>query len=138
MHRLAHARAPSKRERNVAQPSAHVHVRTALFDLPGGFEERDGIRVVLLDPGSHGEDVGVEDHVLEREAHLVTEHLGRPLTYGDLTLDGVCLALLVERHDDHCSSVAPRQASLFDERRLSGRSNFDRTWKSFLRSRTCR
>jgi hypothetical protein len=74
---------------------------------------------VFLDARGHGEDVGVEDDVLGREAHLLGEH---PVGAGaDLGLAGigVGLALLVEGHDHRRRAVAPGQLRPGDEFRLA-------------------
>ncbi len=44
-------------------------------DLPRRLDEGDAVAVVLLDAGGDGEDVGVEDDVLGREARLLGQQL---------------------------------------------------------------
>ena len=70
---------------------------------------------MLVDPGRDGEDVRVEDHVLGREAGLLDEQPVRALADRDLALDGVGLALLVERHHDDAGAVAAHRARLLEE-----------------------
>ena len=76
------------------------------FDDPRGFEEIDGVVVVLLDAGGDGEDVRVENDVLGREAEGVHEEAIRAGADADLFVAGGGLALLVEGHDDGGGAVA--------------------------------
>jgi hypothetical protein len=67
---------------------------------------------VLLDAGGDGEDVGVEDDVLGREADLVDQQPVGALADLDLALVGVGLALLVEGHHHRRRAVAAHQRGL--------------------------
>lgn len=55
-----------------------------LLDALAGVDEVDAVVVVLLEPRGDGEDVGVEDDVLGREAHLVHQDVVRALADLDL------------------------------------------------------
>ena len=48
---------------------------SACLDLAGRLDVGQGVVVVLLDAGGDGEDVGVEDDVLRREADLFGQDL---------------------------------------------------------------
>ena len=72
----------------------------------------EGVVVVLLDARGDGQDVGVEDDVLGREADLLGEDAVGALGDLDLALGGDRLALLVEGHDDDGGAVAADQAGL--------------------------
>ena len=74
---------------------------------------------MLLDPRRDGEHVRVEDDVLRREADLVDEQPVGALADRDLALDGLGLALLVERHHDDAGAVAADDARLLEERLLA-------------------
>ena len=80
-----------------------------LLDAPRRLDEVDGVVVVLLDPRRHGEDVGIEDDVLGREADLVDQDAIGAGADLDLAGGGVGLALLVEGHDHHGGAVAQAQ-----------------------------
>jgi hypothetical protein len=71
--RPAHRLVAAEAERDVRHPARHPGVRATLLDDPRRLDEVDGVVVVLLDPGRHGEDVGVEDDVFRREADLVDQ-----------------------------------------------------------------
>ena len=106
VHRLAHAVVAAEREAEVRDAAARLHAGTALLDQRQRLDERLREVVVLLDAGRDGEHVRVEDDVLGREADLLDEQRVRALADLDLALDGVGLALLVERHHDDAGAVA--------------------------------
>jgi hypothetical protein len=116
---LAHGLVAAERERDIAHSAAHVREREALLQFAARFDEIDGVTVVLLDPGRDGENIGVEDDVLGREAELFCQNLIGPLANGDLALRGVGLALFVEGHHDHGRAVTPHGLRMFDERRFA-------------------
>ena len=96
-----------------------MHERQLLLDLPRRLDEGEPIAVVLLDAGRHGEDVGIEDDVLGRKADLLGQQLVGALADRHLALDGVGLALLVERHHDDGRAVAQHLLGVLQERRLA-------------------
>jgi hypothetical protein len=74
VHRLAHGVVAAEAERDVGDAAADLGVRAGwMLDPARGLDEVDGVVVVLLDAGRDGEDVGVEDDVLGREADGVDE-----------------------------------------------------------------
>jgi hypothetical protein len=70
---------------------------------------------VLLDAGRDGEDIGIEDDVLCGETNLPGQQVIRPPEDRQPTLDGVALALLVERHHDDRRAIALAQPGLAEE-----------------------
>ena len=84
----------------------------------GGLEERDRVVVVLLDPGGHGQDVGIEDDVLGREADLLGEDLVGARADRDLAVHARRLSLLVEGHHHHRRAVAADGVARARGRRL--------------------
>ncbi len=70
-------------------------------------------------PGADGEDVGVEDDVLRREAGALGEQRVGPRANLDLAIDGLGLALLVERHHERGGPEAAHAARLIEERLLA-------------------
>ena len=117
--RLAHRVVAAEREGHVGDAAGDQRAGQVLLDPAGRLDEVDAVARVLLDAGRHGEDVGVEDDVLGREADLLGEDLvGRA---ADLrpTLQAVGLALLVEGHDDGGRAVLAAQPGLLDERLLA-------------------
>src|SRR3546814_14519046 len=69
----------------------------------------------LLRSGGDGEDVGVEDDVLGREADLLCEDLVGARADLDLAFAGIGLALFVEGHDHGRRAVAQHRPGLLDE-----------------------
>ncbi len=113
--RLAHRVVAAERERHVAHAAGDLGVRQGLLDLAGGFDEVDAVVVVFLDAGGDGEDVGVEDDVFRREAHLFGEYLVGAGADLDLAFFGVSLAGFIEGHDDNRRAVLAAQFGVFDE-----------------------
>src|SRR3546814_13819714 len=73
---------------------------------------------MFLEPRRNGEDIGVEDDVLCREADAGQQLVGA-LAYLDLAFFRVGLPNLVERHHDHRRAVSPALARLVEERLLA-------------------
>ena len=119
VHRLAHRLVAAKRERQIRNTARDVHQRKPSFYFPRRFDEGDAIAVVLLDAGRHGEDIRVEDDVLGGKPDLRGQQLIGARADIDLALDGVGLALFVERHDDDGGAVAQHFARLLEERILT-------------------
>ena len=112
---LAHRVVAAERERDVGDAAAGQHAGQLGLDAPHGLDVGDGVAGVLLDAGADGEDVGVEDDVLGLEAGLLGEQPVGALGDGELALDRVGLALLVEGHDDHRGAVATGESRLAQE-----------------------
>src|SRR3546814_10983200 len=74
-------------------------VRTADADFLQRLDEIDRIIVMFLEPRRDGEDIGVEDDVLCREADAGQQLVGA-LAYLDLAFFRVGLPNLVERSDE--------------------------------------
>ena len=115
MHRFAHAVVAAEREAEVAHASADQRSGATLLDLSRRFDEIDRVLVVLLDPGCHRKDVGVEHDVGRGESGLLDEQPIRACTNIDLALDRLRLPLLVEGHHDRSRAVTTYLASLFEE-----------------------
>ena len=90
-------------------------MRQGRGDLPRRLDEGDAVVVVLLDAGGDGEDVGIEDDVLGREAGLFGQQLVGAGADRDLALQRVGLALLVEGHDDDGGAVGAHQPGVVQE-----------------------
>ena len=126
MHGLAHALIAAERERQIGDAAGDVHVRQILPDPARRLDEIDAVIVVLLHAGGDGEDVGIEDDVLRREADLVHQNVVGALGDRAFALERVGLAFFVERHHHHRSAVAAHDFGVLDEglpRLLSSRSN---------------
>src|ERR687894_185894 len=84
-------------------------------DLTHSLDKVDTVVVVLLDACGDGEDVGVQDDVLGRETDLLCEDAVGASAYLDLPFLRFGLALLVEGHNDHRSTIPLQQSRLPDE-----------------------
>ena len=115
VHRAAHGLVAAEREGQVRQPARDVRVGAADADLAARLDEVDRVAAMLVDPGRDGEDVGVEDDVLGREAVGDEQVVGAAADL-DLALLGVGLAGLVERHDDDRGAIAADLGGDLEER----------------------
>ena len=118
MHRLADRVVAAERERHVADAATHHGMRQALLDEARRLDEIEPVRRVLLDAGRDRENVRIEYNVLGRETDLLRQHGVGALANGRLALDGIGLALLIERHHHHGGAVGAHLPGLFDECRL--------------------
>ena len=92
-------------ERKVADTSAHLRMRKIVSDPADRFDEINGVAVVSLDAGGHGQHIGVENDVGGRNCGLIDEQAVGTLTDFDAPAESVGLSFLVERHHDHSGSV---------------------------------
>ena len=81
----------------------------------GRLDEIDAVVVVLGNAGGDCKDVGIENDVFGRKAHLLGEQLVGPRADRGLALEGVGLPLLVEGHHDDRCAIAPAQPGLAQE-----------------------
>ena len=84
-------------------------------DPAGRLDEVDAVVVVLGNAGGDRKDVGIENDVFGRKAHLLGEQPVGPLADRGLALEGVGLPLLVEGHHDDGCAIAPAQPGLAQE-----------------------
>ena len=115
VHRLAHEVMAAKAEADIAHPAADLRQRKMLLNPAGGFDEVHRVGVVFLDAGADGEDIGIKNDVLCREAGLLREQVVAALTNGNLALQRIGLAALVEGHDHHRRAVEPDETRLFEK-----------------------
>ena len=100
VHGLAHVVVAAEGEREVADATADLRPGQVLLNPTDGANEIQSVAVMLGHTRCDGQDVGVEDDVLRREAGLLGEQSVGALTDGDLTLEDVRLTRLVEGHHD--------------------------------------
>ena len=115
VHGLAHRIVAAETEGDVGNAAADLGVGEVGFDPTRGLDEIDGVVVVLLDAGADGEDVGIENDVLGREADLVNEEAVSAFADADLFGVGRGLTVFVEGHHDDGGTVAENGARLFEE-----------------------
>ncbi len=112
---LAHRVVAAEAEGDVADAAADLRARQVGLDPARGLDEVDGIVVVLLDAGGDGEDVGVEDDVLGREADLIDQDAVGACADLGLARIGIGLALLVEGHHHRGGAITAHQRGLAPE-----------------------
>ena len=102
-------------ERDVGQTARGAGTGAEAFNLCDGFDEIEGVAVMLRHARADGEDVGVENDVLRVHAGFLGEDTVGATADADLIREGGGLALLVEGHDDHRRAVAAAEAGAADE-----------------------
>ena len=120
MDRPPHRLIAPEAEADVRNPARHPRIGQGGLDRPRRLDEVDGIVVVFLDPRRHGEDIGVEDDVLGREADLVHQDAIGAGADLDLSRGRIGLAHLVKGHDHDGRAVAQAFDRLFAELGLAG------------------
>ena len=117
--RLAHRGMAAEREAQVREAARHERAGTGVVQQTGRLDERDPVAVVLRHARPDRQDARVEDEVARRHAdHVDQEPVGARQDL-DLALDGVGLALLVERHDHDRRAVPPHAPGVLDEALLA-------------------
>ena len=119
MHGLAHGIIAAKREGEIGDAAGHMGMGQTGANGPRRLDEIDAVIVVFLDARGDRENIGIEDDVLGREAHLLGQHLVSARADLDLARERVGLALLIKGHDDNGGPIAAHEARLFDEFRLA-------------------
>ncbi len=118
VHRLADRVVAAEGEREVRDAARDADVRAALLDRACGVDEGLGVAVVGGDARGYGQDVGIEDDRLGREAVGGEQAVGA-FGYLDLAFAGVSLSPLVEEHHDGRGTVAADAAGPFEEALLA-------------------
>src|SRR3546814_20766316 len=78
MHRPAHRLVAAKRKAQVRYAAGDIRMRAADADFLARLDEIDAVIIVLFDARRDGEDYGIEDDVLGREA-IGGQTIGGPL-----------------------------------------------------------
>jgi len=112
---LAHRVVAAEGEGEVAHPAAHPDPRHLRLDAAGRLEVGEGVVVVLLHPGRHGEDVRIEDDVGGLEARFPGEQPVGAAADLHAAVGGLGLPALVEGHDDGGGPVAAHLPRLLEE-----------------------
>ena len=115
---LAHGVVAAEGKGHITDTPGNQGVRKCLFYLLSRFDKVDSIIIVFINSCGDGKDIGVEDNVFGRNAHLLGQNPVGPGTNLDLACLGVGLAGFVEGHDDHGGAVLAAQPGMVDEHGL--------------------
>lgn len=115
VHCFAHGVVSSEREGDVRDTAGDLGEGEVFFDPAGGVDEVESVVVVLFDSGGDGEDVGVKNDVLGREADFIDKDVVGALADAALVLVSGGLALFVKGHDDDSSAVVEDVLGIFSE-----------------------
>ena len=119
MHGLAHGIIAAKREGEVGDAAGDMGMGQASANGPRRLDEIDTVIIVFLDARRDRENIGVEDDVFRRKAHLFDQHLVGARADLDLAREGVGLPLFIKGHDHDGGAIAADNARLLDEFRLA-------------------
>src|SRR5882724_9896094 len=109
MHRFADDIVTAERKRNVADATADTREGKVLLDPFGRADEIDGVVIMFLDARGYGEDVGIENNVLCREADFLRQEAVGTLADLNLAFKVIGLAAFIKGHDDDGRAVTPDQ-----------------------------
>ena len=108
---VAFAKSDERLVGQVAKRQAVTNPENTIFSIKRfmgrRFDEVNGVVVVLLHPGRHGEDVRIENNVLWREAGLLSKQLVRSGADFHTAINRIRLAGFVERHHHSRGPVTP-------------------------------
>lgn len=115
VHRLTDGLHASEGEGEVGQTTADTGQRKVLLNEINAVKELHGVGGVLLHTSTDGENVGIENDVLRREADLLSQDLVRSLADFELSGGRHGLSFFVEGHDDNSSAIAENNVGLLDK-----------------------
>ncbi len=105
MNRLANRIISAEREGDIAHPTGNHSAWKILLNPSGRFDKVDGIVVMLFDPRSDSEYVGIKDNIERIEVEGLGEQTIAALTNLNLALKGICLTVSIEGHDDDRGAI---------------------------------
>ena len=114
VHRPAHRFVAAEGEGEVGEAARDMGMRAALPDLAARLDKVHAVIIMFLDARRDGEDVGIEDDVLRREADGHEEMIGA-LANLDLAVPGVSLTGFIEGHDDHGGAIGHAFSGMVEE-----------------------
>ena len=120
MDRFAHLVVAAEGKRNVADAAGGVAAGKLGRYPAHRVDEVAAVCIVGVDAGGDGEDVGVEDDVLRRQAGFLHQQAMAAPHDGLAAFQRIRLPVLVEGHHHHRGAVALAQPRLFQERGLAG------------------
>ena len=103
---FTHRVVAAKAKRHIGHTARYFGTWQILFDPTRGFNEIDGVVVVLFNAGSNGKNVGIENDVFGRKVHLVHQHAVGAFANFNFALVGIGLAFFIKRHDHRGSAIA--------------------------------
>ena len=119
MHSFTDIVVATEGETQIAHSATYVGSWQIFLYPSGSADEVQSISVVLFQPRSYREYVGVKDDVTRIHAHLLRQNVISALSYLDTPLIGSSLALFVEAHDYHGCTEALYILGVADKHALS-------------------
>ena len=110
VHRFAHGVVSAKRKGNIAYAATHVRSGKILLYPTRCLDEVDRVIAMLVEPGRDGKNVGVKDNITGREIRLLGQEIVSPRADVDLSVERVCLAVLIKSHYDNRRAISLNQS----------------------------
>ena len=104
VHRAAHRFVATETKTQIGQAARDVNMRACCANFDAGFDEIDGVIVVLFDTRCHGEYIGIENDIFRRKADP-HQQLVSALADFNLAVFGIRLPDFIERHHDNRCAV---------------------------------
>ena len=98
IHSFANRVVTAEGKREVAHAAAHLGIRQIFLDPLHRPDIIHGIVVMLLDTGSDGQNVGVENNVFGRKVDFIHQQIISSFANGNFIFVSGCLSLFIESH----------------------------------------
>lgn len=105
MHLFSEVIESSKTEAQIRESTTDVTVWALSPHYLSCLYKVEAVVIVLIHARSNSQDVQVEDDVLRRKTSIFSKDFVGTLANSDFIFDCGCLALLIEGHNDNCSSI---------------------------------
>ena len=116
MHCFAHRVVTTERKRHVTHAAAYKRVGQIFLDPPGCLDKGDTIVVVLGYTRRNRKNVRIKNNIFACYTHFLGQQFVGTRTDIKLALDGFCLTLFIEGHNDYGSTIALDQTGLLKKR----------------------
>ena len=117
---LAHGIIAAERKRHIGHATGHQCTGKLGFDIPRRFYELNRVVVVFLDAGGNGENIGIKNNVVGIEIQFTDQQIITTLADILASLQVVCLAFFIKRHDHHGCAITLAEACLGEKFFLPG------------------
>ena len=115
MHGLTDIVVATERKTQVTHTTTDMSTRQVFVNPSCRTDKISGIGIMLFHPRSHSQHVGVEDNIQGVHSHFLRQQTIGPLGNCYTTLVARGLALFIETHHHHSSTIALYVASMFQE-----------------------
>ena len=115
MHRLAHRLIAAEGEGQIGDAARDMRMRQIALDGARRLDEIDAVVFVFLNTCRHGENIGIEDNILRREADGFGQDFIGACRNLDFARQRVGLSGFIKGHHDDSGAVATHFLRVVDE-----------------------